>query len=112
MKIGVKSGTVAQTFCMTDYGQNYVISFESSASAIEFLKLGEIDAFVIDQDYAQTFAAAGSGLRILDSRIYSESYVIAVNKENPDLYEAVEKALMELVSDGTVQRIKDKYLND
>ena len=33
-----------------------------------------------------------------------------MSKDNPALYEAVNNALMELIADGTVQSIIDKYI--
>ena len=40
-----------------------------------------------------------------------EDYAIGVNEKNPGLRDAVNKALNELISDGTVQQILDKYIN-
>ena len=34
-----------------------------------------------------------------------------MSKDNPELYEAVNKALQELIADGTVQKIIDKYIS-
>ncbi len=39
-----------------------------------------------------------------------EDYAIAINKDNTELLEQVDKALQELIADGTVQSIIDKYI--
>ena len=40
-----------------------------------------------------------------------EEYAIGVNKNNTALLEAIDEALAELIADGTVQSIVDKYIN-
>ena len=40
-----------------------------------------------------------------------EMYAGAMNKNNTKLYEEVNKALEELIADGTVQTIIDKYIS-
>ena len=49
-------------------------------------------------------------LEILDTEYAIEDYAIAVNKNNTELLEQVDKALQELIADGTVQKIVDKYI--
>ena len=51
------------------------------------------------------------GLKILDTEYAVEDYAAAMSKENPALYEAVNTALQELIDDGTIQGIIDKYIN-
>ena len=40
-----------------------------------------------------------------------EDYAIGVNKENTALRDAINTALKELIADGTVQKILDKYIS-
>ena len=40
-----------------------------------------------------------------------EQYAIAMSKDNKELYDAVNGALEELIKDGTVQTIVDKYIS-
>ena len=47
---------------------------------------------------------------ILESRFVEEEYAIGVAKDNRTLMEAVNTALEELIADGTVQKIIDKYI--
>ena len=49
-------------------------------------------------------------LTILDTEYAVEDYAIAMAKESP-LYEDVNNALKELIADGTVQTIVDKYIS-
>ena len=50
------------------------------------------------------------GLKILDTEYILEEYAGAMNKDNTELFEAVNKALEELIADGTVKAIVEKYI--
>ena len=69
-----------------------------------------MDAVVIDKAPAQEFVAANPGLVILDTEYANEDYAIGMAKGNTALVEAVNGALNELISDGTVQSIIDSYI--
>ena len=51
------------------------------------------------------------GLKILETEYVEEMYAGAMSKDNKELYEAVNGALKDLIADGTVQSIIDKYIN-
>jgi len=50
-------------------------------------------------------------LKILDTEYVTEDYAICIAKENEDLLNKVDAALQELIEDGTVQAVVDKYIN-
>ena len=54
--------------------------------------------------------AANEGLTLLEGTWVTENYAIGVKKGNTQLVDAVNAALKELIEDGTVQRIIDKYI--
>jgi polar amino acid transport system substrate-binding protein len=56
------------------------------------------------------YVAANDGLTILEGNWVEEQYAIGFGKGNTALQEAVNKALSELIADGTVQGIIDKYI--
>jgi len=49
---------------------------------------------------------------ILETEYAVEDYAIAIRKENTELLQQVDKALKELIADGTVKAIVDKYIHD
>ena len=53
---------------------------------------------------------ANEGLTILEGDWVTEDYAIGVKKGNTGLLEAINGALNELIEDGTVQKIIDKYI--
>ncbi len=108
--IGVQQGTTGHTYCSDDWGEGNVVAFQSGAAAVQALQQGKVDCVVIDQEPAKAFVEANDGLKILDTQYANEDYAAAVSKKNPELTEALNKALQELKDDGTVQEILDKYI--
>lgn len=64
---------------------------------------------IIDDQVAVSFVNANEGLSILDTAYALEEYAICFAKES-ELYGAFNAALEELIADGTVQTIIDKYI--
>lgn len=108
--IGVQQGTTGHVYCSDDWGEGNVVAFQSGAAAVQALQQGKVDCVVIDQEPAKAFVEANDGLKILDTQYANEDYAAAVSKKNPELTEALNKALQELKDDGTVQKILDKYI--
>ena len=109
--IGCQQGTTGSIYCQDDYGEDKVTDYTNGAMAIEALKAGKVDAVVIDSEPAKQFVAKNEGLKILDTSYVEEDYAIGVSKDNPALCEAINSALNELIADGSVQQIIDKYIN-
>jgi polar amino acid transport system substrate-binding protein len=114
--IGVQDGTTGYIYCSSPvedggYGEDHVTSYPNGAMAIEALKGGKVDAVVIDNEPAKAFVQANAGLKILDTEYIIENYAIGISKDNNGLRDAVNNALKELIADGSVQLIVDKYIN-
>ena len=69
-----------------------------------------MDCVVIDNAPAQEYVKANPGLKILETEFANEDYAIGVAKGNTALLDAINGALKELIDDGTVQSIIDKYI--
>lgn len=113
-KIGVQTGTTGDlysTWDIEDEGLGVVERYNKGADAVQALLTGKIDCVVIDNEPAKAFVAANEGLQILDTEYVTEDYAICFAKENTDLQEKVNAALVELIEDGTIQAILDKYIS-
>ena len=111
--IGTQTGTTGflyATWDIEDEGLGTVKSFAKTTDAIEALKNGQVDCVILDNEPAKALVAANEGLSILDSEYAVEDYAIALAKENTELLEKVDGALKELIADGTLQQIVDKYI--
>ena len=113
--IGTQTGTTGflyATWDIQDAGLGEVKSFAKTTDAVEALKTGQVDCVILDNEPAKALVAAneGAGLSILDTEYAVEDYAAAISKDNTALLEAINGALKELIADGTVQSILDKYI--
>lgn len=113
--IGTQMGTTGFIYASDTpenggYGEDHVIAYDNGITAVQALMNGQIDAVIIDNAPAQSFVEANPGLTILEGEWTVEDYAIGFQKGNAELIEAVNGALAELIADGTVQKIIDKYI--
>ena len=112
--IGVQRNTTGDlytTWDLEDYGLATIDRYSKGADAVQALLTGKVDCVVIDNEPAKAFVAEAEGLKILATEYILEDYAGAMSKDNAELYEAVNAALEELIADGTVQKIIDKYIS-
>ena len=112
--IGVQRNTTGDlytTWDLEDAGLATIDRYSKGADAVQALKTGKVDCVVIDNEPAKAFVSEVDGLKILETEYIEEEYAAAMNKDNAALYEAVNAALEELIADGTVQSIIDKYIS-
>ena len=111
-KIGVQQGTTGDIYASSDIadaGYGSVEPFQAGTDAILALTTGKVDCVMIDNEPAKKFVAANEGLKILETPYTVEDYAIAFAK-NSELTEKVNAALEELIADGSVQAVIDKYI--
>ena len=115
--IGTQRGTTGYLYASDTpenggYGEDHVIGYDNGATAVKELINGTIDAVIIDNAPAQEYVSANAdaGLTILDGAWVEEQYCAAVDEGNEALLNAINTALNELIEDGTVQSIIDKYI--
>ena len=109
-KIGVQEGTTGDIYCTGDFGEENVLKYKVGPDAVEALKTGKVDCVIIDNEPAKAFVAANEGLAILESAYTDEDYAIAVALENTELLDKINAALEELMEDGTLAAIVEKYI--
>lgn len=112
--IGVQRNTTGDSFTtgdIEDAGLGTVDRYSKGADAVQALLTGKVDCVVIDNEPAKAYVAETTGLKILDTEYAVEDYAAAMSKTNTELYEKVNAALKELIADGTVQSIVDKYIS-
>lgn len=115
--VGTQTGTTGFIYATSDIqdaGLGEVKSFAKTTDAVEALKNSQVDCVILDNQPAQALVAANAdaGLSILDTEYAVEDYAAAVSKDNAGLTEAINGALKELIADGTVQSILDKYISE
>ncbi len=113
--IGVQASTTGDLYCtwdLEDEGLATIERYNKGADAVQALVSGKVDCVVIDNEPAKAYVEANEGLKILDTEYTVENYAICISKDNDALLNAVNTALNELIADGTVQSVVDKYITD
>ena len=108
--IGTQRATTGNIYCVDEYGEDAVITYDNGLTAVQALTNGQVDCVIIDNAPAQSFVEANPGLKILDTAFAEEDYAIGVAKGNTQLLDAINSILAEMEADGTTQAIVDKYI--
>ena len=115
-KLGVQRGTSAEGIARTllgDRAKDRLTTCDRAEDVAEALKLGRVQAAVMDEATAMHFVKVSSGdLSILPGLLSAERYAIGFRKGNQALLEKVNRALAELKADGTLEAIVQKYRED
>ncbi len=118
IKIGVQQDTTGDIYSsdlpekwgFNPEGEENVIRYKTGNEAVLALKSGKVTAVIIDNEPAKSYVAATEGLKILDGAYVEEDYAIAIAKENTELLEKINAALVKLTDDGTIPGIIEKYI--
>ncbi len=109
-KVGVQLGTTGDIYATDDFGDDLVTSFTTGNEAVNALLGGDVDCVIIDNEPAKAFVANNEGLKILETSYADEDYAACIKKGNDALRAAIDKAIEELIEDGTIDSIIDKYI--
>ncbi len=87
-----------------------IVPLEQNLMALNDLVIGGVDGVVMDSIVAE-YAIKQSGMPLvtMDESLATEKYGIAFRKNDKKLTAAVQQALEEMASDGTVARISGKW---
>ena len=109
--VGVQLGTTGD-FAASDMEGVEVMRYSRAVDAIIPLLNGQIDAIMVDSITAQFFDEAHPGqLRIVsDSEYFGyEQYAIAIGQGNPELVEAINEVLTEMINNGEISALVAYY---
>ena len=108
-KIGVQLGTTGDIYASDEFGE-LVTQYDNGNQAVLALQAGDVDCVIIDNEPAKAFVAANEGLVVLESTYADEDYAACFAQDNDALREAVNAAIEELIMDGTIDAIIEKYI--
>lgn len=108
--VGVQTSTTGDIYATGDYGEDHVTKYDNGALAVQALVADKVDCVIIDNQPAKSYVAANKGLKILETPYAEEDYAICFSKENTELKEKADAALKELIADGSLQKVVDKYI--
>ena len=111
--IGVQIGTTGDLYITDDVAANSlkhnIERYNKYHDAFAALASGKIDCIIVDDQVAIAFVSANEGMKSLDTAYAFEEYAVCFAKESA-LYAPFDAALQELIADGSVQAIIDKYI--
>jgi polar amino acid transport system substrate-binding protein len=111
--LGAQSSTVSAVFLEENYGNASSIKlYPTQEEAYLDLASGRIDAVLADFGPSELWLRgdAGSCCAFVGEAVFSEDEIgIAVRQDDDDLREMFNKALAEIIADGTYQKINEKY---
>ncbi len=111
--IGVQLGTTGDIYASDYEAEGSTIErYNKGADAIQALKQGKVDCVIIDEQPAKAFVAKNSELTILEEEFALEEYAICLSKDNKALTEEINRALSELMAEGTLDQIIANYIGD
>ena len=109
--IGVQQGTTSDFAAEEITGMENVQRFGTFLNAVMELSQGKIDAVIIDKPVGQAIMASlnDSTLAMVDMGLQADWYGIAVNKDNVELLDKINAALVELEAEGYFDELAVKY---
>jgi polar amino acid transport system substrate-binding protein len=108
-KVGVQQGTTGKTYTEQNAPQDaQIVSFPSDGEMYQAIKAGQVDALLQDLPVNLVHQQAG-GFQIVQTFSTGEQYGFAVKQGNTELLNAVNQQLSKLRSNGTYDKLYDRY---
>ncbi len=114
--VGLQKGSSAYDAFMADEINTKVAAmneYPENVSALKDLGIGRIDAVIVDSVVARYYISSENAeFTILDETLSPETYAVAVKKDNTELQEKIQKALDDMIADGTAAEISKKWFGE
>lgn len=112
VQMGTTSDDACKEFQKTIPFKNYK-QYEKMTEALNELKIGRVDALVADVVVAKYFVAKDpDSYMIVNTTLPNEPIGAAVRKENTELAQKLDKAMEEVMNDGTLKKISEKWFGE
>ncbi|MFM1655321.1 transporter substrate-binding domain-containing protein [Brevibacillus sp. B_LB10_24] len=109
-KIGAQKGSIYLEIAKKMTDQDNITSYDSDITALLDLTTGRTDVVITDQMVGLRFMKENPGkIKDVDKPMSYDEQAIAVRKEDTELLEKVNKALAEIIADGTYDKISEKW---
>lgn len=109
--VGAQSGSTGEEWAKENLGDSSYTPYTGPTDALTALRAGKIQAVVLDAPVASDYVKEDAGTyKLVDEIATGEQYGIAINKDNPELKKAIDSALADMQADGTLDKLKNKWL--
>lgn len=106
--LGVQTGTTGEAYAKEHVKGAKIVSMKDDGTEFQALKAGTVDALLQDLPVNLTHTEDGK-FTIVQKYDTGEQYGFAFKKDNTALVNEVNKDLKKMKSDGTYQKLYDKY---
>ncbi|WHQ46987.1 MAG: ABC transporter substrate-binding protein [Candidatus Midichloria sp.] len=111
--VGAQTGSTMEPYLndQKEFPDITVLSQDSNTQLIEHLKIGRIDAILLDLDQAISFSKGSQDFAYLP--IYTENtygFAIAMQKKEEALKKEINNILSQLKQEGTIDELKNKWV--
>ena len=108
--VGAQSGTSGEAWVQENLPNASYTPFQETPDLLQALRTGQIKAAVYDDPVAQMHVSSEyDDCQVLETIATSEQYGVIVNKDNAALTKAIDQALQDMESDGTMAKIRQTY---
>jgi ABC-type amino acid transport substrate-binding protein len=83
--------------------------YETAVAALRALQAGEVDAALVDRVTAVGYVRTCAALRIVGDPLSDVNYVIPTRLDSPQLLEEINRVLLEMRQDGTLQTLQEQW---
>ncbi|MCO8161650.1 cystine ABC transporter substrate-binding protein [Pseudomonas sp. 21LCFQ010] len=109
-KIGVGLGTNYEQWLKSNVPGAVVKTYDDDPTKYQDLRVGRIDAILVDRLAAlELIAKTKDTLAVAGEPFSRQEAGVALRKGEPELHEAIDKALDKLRADGTLAKLSEKY---
>lgn len=110
-KVGVGLGTNYEEWVKANVKTADVRTYEDDPTKFQDLRIGRIDAILIDRLAALEYAKKAPDTTAAGDAFSRQEAGVALRKGEPELLAAVNKAIEKLRTDGTLKTLSEKYFN-
>lgn len=112
--VAVQEGTTGEEWARENLEPNGVeiVTFPEAPDTYTALEAGRVTGVIFDEPSAVEEAGKRPSLEVVEAIDTDEEYGFPVNPNNPELLDAVNQALQEMIDDGTYQSIYEEWFPD
>ena len=112
-KVAVQSGTTGEAWVEENLTNAQVVPLDDVVQCLMGVQTGSYDACVADLPVLSHLCNTSyKDLAVKQEIATGEQYGFVVSKDNPGPTEAIDKAYKELVDDGTIARLQEKWFGE
>ncbi len=110
--IGVQIGTTAERKMRAyeESSRSTIERYYALSDAVQALTEKKVDCFLTDEAAAQSLMEGNQGLSVYEKPFSTEEYAFAVQKDNKEWQETLNKTLKKLTDNGTLESIVKNYI--